>query len=139
MTMAEAKMVVEKFYKYFNALDFDKLFSLVSEDIAHEVNYDGVMTGKDEFIKYMKDSIELYQENVGNCVYMISDDGRNVTVKFIVNGKYIKTDKTMIPAKGQKYVLTVFNYFEIENNKIVKAQCFYDEKDMASQLKQTGD
>lgn len=63
--------------------------------------------------------------------------GRFVTAKFVVNGKYLKTDESKIPAKGQDYKLDVFNYFEIRNNEIIDAKCFFDESKLIEQYKKT--
>lgn len=130
-----SKRIIENLYNYFNKSDLDKMFSLVSENVSQEINNNGVKMGKEEIIKYQKYSREHYKEQVSNLVYMISDDGRYVSVKFVVNGKYLKTDESKIPATGQTFVLDVFNYFEIRNNQIVDVKCFYDEASLIKQYK----
>lgn len=130
-----SKTIIENFYRYFNNAELEKMVSLFSEDITHEINHGGIKRGKEEVFKHLKYSGEHYKEQVSDFVYMISDDGRYITVKFTVNGKYLKTDESNIPATGQNYVLDVFNYFEIKNDKIVDAKCFYDEAALMNQYK----
>lgn len=130
-----SKKIIENLYNYFNSSDLESLFSLVSENVSQEINNNGVKLGKEEIIKYQKYSREHYKEQVSNLVYMISDDGRYVSVRFVVNGEYLKTDESKIPATGQTYALDIFNYFEIRNNQIVDAKCFYDEASFIKQLR----
>lgn len=130
-----AKRIIENFYRYFNDSELEKLLSLISEDFTGEINHGGIKKGKEEVFKYFKYGCEHYKERVSNIAYMLSDDGRYVMVRFVVNGKYLKTDESKIPAMGQNYVLDVFNYFEIKNNQIVDSKCFYDEAALISQYK----
>lgn len=133
-----SKKIIENFYNYFNNSDLEKLFALISENVTHEINHNGVKMGKEEVIQCLEYSKEHYKEQVSNLVYMISDDARYVSVRFVVNGEYLKTDESKIPATGQTYVLDVFNYFEIRNNQIVDAKYFYDEASLIKQYKISG-
>lgn len=135
VTSEQSKAIIESFYHYFNTANLDKLFSLISEDIENEINYAEAMKGKEKAIKFIKYNMEHYDEHASDYTYMISDDGNHVAVKLKVTGKYIKTDQSNIPAIGQNYELTVFNYFEIKNNQIFKAKCYFDESELSRQLK----
>lgn len=125
--------IVADFYQFFNASELDKLFSLIDDDVIQEFNY--VKTfGKDNFIKFMTTSKINYDEQVGDYILMVSLDGRCATTYFKVKGKYNHTDDSALPANGQSYELMVINYFEIQNNKIVKGCCWFNEEDWVRQV-----
>lgn len=134
MNCKKAQEVVEDFYKYFNASELDKLFGLIDDNIVHQINYGKVMFGKDEFIKYVTSSLQHCEEQVTDCILMTSENNRSVAAKFTTKGKYLHADESAIPAKGQNYELSVINYFEIENGKIVNARCWYDENAWIQQV-----
>jgi steroid delta-isomerase-like uncharacterized protein len=134
MARVETLTTIQNFYQYFNASQLDKLYALVANNVVHEMNYGGAVAGKEAFIQFMQDSKKHYDEKVENIIMMVSEDGRHVSTKFKVKGKYLQTDVSNIPAKGQNYELTALNYFELENGKIVKAQCWYDEGDFKKQV-----
>lgn len=136
MSGQQSKTIIENFYHLFNSANLEKLFSLIADDIENEINYGGIMKGKAKAIEFMKYNMEHYDERVNECTYMISQDGRHITVKLNVSGKYIKTDQSNIPATGQRYELDVINYFEVENNQIIKAECYFDEPALFKQLRE---
>lgn len=135
MANQQSKTVIENFYHYFNNANLESLFSLIAEDIENQINFGEVMKGKNKAIEFMRYNMEHYDERANNYTYMVSDDGRYITVKLEVTGKYIKTDASNIPAIGQNYQLKVINYFEVENNQIIKAECYFDEAELFKQLK----
>lgn len=127
MSRAESQKIAAHFYQYFNASELDKLFLLISKDISHEINHGGIISGKDAFIDHITTNKKHYDEHVHDLIFMVSDDARYVAVKFNVRGKYILTDASQIPAKGQTYKLSALNCFEIENGQIIHATGWYDE------------
>lgn len=133
-TKENLQSIIENFYRYFNNEDLPSLLALIADDVTREINHDGVEKGKQNAAEYFTHSFEHYKEQVSDVLYMTSDDGRFVTAKFVVNGQYLKTDESGIPATGQKYKLDVFNYFEIRHNQIVDAKCFFDEAKLMEQL-----
>lgn len=130
----KTRQIIANFYKYFNASELDKLYSLISDDFEHELNYDGIEKGKKAFIKHIAANKMHFDEHIGNYTIMLSDDGHSATTKFIVKGKYISTDDSGIPANGQNYELDVINYFEIKNGLIVKGRAYFDQNAWASQM-----
>jgi steroid delta-isomerase-like uncharacterized protein len=136
MAREQSQKLVENFYNYFNALELDKIYTLVSDDVKHEMNNSGIEKGKAAFIEMMKKSTKHYREKVENVVYMVSDDGKNVATKFDFKGNYISTDESQIPAKNQPYQASAINYFEIENGKITYAACWFNEDDWKKQVSQ---
>ena len=90
--------------------------------------------GKDKFITFIAANKKNYKEHIDNYILMVSADGRYATTKFIVKGKYMSTDDSLLPATQQGYELEVINYFEIENNKIIKGSCWYNESEWLRQV-----
>lgn len=134
MSQQNSQKLIEDFYAAFNAKKIDKMVSFVSDDVVFDMNDEELQKGKEAFLNMIKDSVKNYQENVENVVYMVSKDGKHVATKFTFKGKYITTDKSNIPAKGQPYEATAFNYFDIENDKIISARCWYNQKDWLKQV-----
>ncbi|MBS0288168.1 MAG: nuclear transport factor 2 family protein [Proteobacteria bacterium] len=134
MLREKSQKLIEEFYKHFNAKDLDKMYAMLSDNVQHEMNDGGMQKGKAAFVKMIQDSTKNYQENVDNVIYMVSDDGKHVATKFTFKGKYISTDESNIPAKGQSYQANAINYFDIENGKIVTAMCWYNHQDWIKQV-----
>jgi len=65
---------------------------------------------------------------------MATCDGSSISAKLKVKGKYILTDDFSIPANGQYYELEVINYFELQDNKIIKGICWFNEDDFIRQI-----
>jgi steroid delta-isomerase-like uncharacterized protein len=134
MNKKVTEKLIHDFYDYFNRGEFDKIDALIANDFEHEINYDGIEKGKAAVMAYMKTSAQHYKEIIENYTLMMSEDGSSATTKFIVKGKYIATDASKIPAKGQEYQLEVYNYFEVKNGLFVKGRAFFNEKDFKEQV-----
>ncbi|HYF97644.1 MAG TPA: hypothetical protein VD770_01535 [Coxiellaceae bacterium] len=133
MSHLKIQEIVENFYRFFNASEFESLFSLIDDSMIHEINY--VQTkGKDKFIDFILKNKKHYDETVSDYVLMSSDDMNCLTTKFKVKGKYVHTDDSALPASNQDYELDVINYFEIKNNKIVKGLCWFNENEFIRQV-----
>jgi steroid delta-isomerase-like uncharacterized protein len=133
MTTAKTSEIIKNFYDYFNASDLEKLFSLIDDNFIHEINYVQSI-GKDEFVAYITANKKNYNEHISDYTLMISDDSRHATTKFTVKGKYLHTDETLVPAHGQVYELQAVNMFEIDNDKIIKGSCWFNENEWHRQM-----
>jgi steroid delta-isomerase-like uncharacterized protein len=134
MPKSETKKTIEQFYQYFNAREMDNLYALIADNVTHQINYHDELAGKEAFKSYMVENQHYFQEFVTDPIFMFSEDGHHATIKFTVKGKYLITDASKIPAHGQSYELVALNYFEVNNGKIVKARCWYDENDWKRQV-----
>ncbi len=135
MIKTSAEKIVENFYDYFNSSQLEKLYTLISDDITHEINYGGIEKGKAKFIEHIVLTKKHFDEKLYDFIFMTSKDDKSVTTRFKVKGKYIYTDPAFVPAKGQTYELTVMNYFEIEHGKIIAGRCWFDESEFEQQIK----
>lgn len=134
MIQSPAEKIVENFYHYFNSSQLENLYALISDDITHEINYGGIEKGKAKFIEHIVSTKRHFDEHLYDIIFMSSKDDKHVTTKFKVKGKYIYTDPTFIPANGQQYELSVINYFEIEQGKIITGKCWFDQHDFEGQI-----
>lgn len=132
-SVTETQHLIKNYYQWFNSSQLDKLETLIDKNIIHEINYKR-FSGKDNFIKFISENKKNYNEHIDNYILMISKDGRYATTKIKISGEYLHTDDSAIPAHGQHYTLSVLNYFEIKNNKIVKANAFYNEENWQEQV-----
>jgi steroid delta-isomerase-like uncharacterized protein len=133
MGQKNAKNLMSEFYKFFNEADLENLFSLISDDIIHEMNFDKT-EGKKAFIEYIKYATKHYHELVCDPIIMMSEDGKHGAALITVKGKYIKTDKSGIKAQNQPYILSVINYCEVENGLITKARAYFNESSWLDQI-----
>lgn len=133
--MTETKKLIETYYKAFNEKKFDTMVSLLSEDVIHDTNQGGRTTSKKEFIAFMKDMDQFYDENLTNFSILASDDGMRASAEFICNGIYKKSAEGLPPAKGQKYTLPVGCFFEVKNGKIARVTNYYNLQDWLKQVK----
>ena len=135
-TAQETQKIIKDFYDAYNAGKIINLAALIDDDhFVHQINYEKI-PGKDKFLQYIADNKKNYAEPIDHYILMTSTDGHYATTQFTLHGKYLHTDDSAIPAHGQQYTLAVMNFFEIENNKIVKASVWFDEKDWEKQVNQ---
>jgi len=128
------KKIISAFYKLYNAGNFEQLFELVADDVVHQFNFDEKIHGIEAFKDIIMTNSKHYDEKIESVDYMSNEDGSKITTKFIVNGLYKVTDSSGIPASNQMYTLTVFNYIEIKNGKIVKGHSLFDENEFQKQV-----
>jgi steroid delta-isomerase-like uncharacterized protein len=134
MSKETTQQVIEDYYACFNRKVYEAILPLIADRIKHSFNYENEEIGADKFKAAIISNMKHYDEQIGSYDLMISDDGRSVVTKFLLKGKYIVTDTSLIPASGQKYELEVFNYFEIDNGKIICGKAFFDEDSWRKQV-----
>jgi len=85
--------LIQRYYAAFNAGDMATFLSLLTEDVAHDINQGRRETGKAAFERFMQHMNRCYRENLTGIVVMVSDDGRRAAAEFIVNGEYMASDE----------------------------------------------
>ena len=126
--------LIEKYYKAFNKGDLITFLSLLSDDVVHDINQGTQQIGKEAFKKFMDHMNECYKERANDLVIMSTDDGDRAAAEFMIEGTYLKTDKGLPEAKGQKYQLPVGTFFTIKNNKITRVTNYYNLQDWLKQI-----
>lgn len=120
------KKLIENYFAVFNSGNTAAMLDLVDENIEHDINQGKTQVGKAKFAAFLDHMNECYKEELKDMVVMVSDNGRNGSAEFTVHGTYLKTDGTLPPAHGQKYVIRAGSFFEIQNNKVKRVSTYYN-------------
>ncbi len=107
----ENKSLIEKYYKAFNQQDVKGMLSCLHPHFSHDINEGSNKKGIESFENFLHYMNEHYLETLTDIVIM-SDGNSNYAAKFIVNGKYLKTDGDLPVAKGQTYKLPAATFFK---------------------------
>ena len=127
--------LIKTYYQAFNAQDMDTFFSLLTEDVVHEINQGNTEIGKQTFIQFMKEMNQYYQEEVVDLVVFSSKDSDRVAAEFYIEGKYLATCAGLPEARGQRYRLRVGAFFTIHEGKICRVTNYYNMKEWLAQVK----
>ena len=118
--------LIETYYKHFNDLQFDKMISLLDENVVHEVNEGAPQVGRETFAKFMGVMDLHYQEQVKDLHVFSTRDPQRFAAEFYIDGVYIKTQEGLPPARHQKYFIRVGAFFEVKNNMITRVTNHYN-------------
>lgn len=125
---------IRAYYDAFNAGDMDRFLSLLTEDVAHDINQGERQVGKAAFAKFMDHMNRCYKEELTEMVIMANEDGTRGAAEFIVNGTYLATDEGLPDANGQTYRLPAGAFFEIRDGKVARISNYYSLPDWISQV-----
>lgn len=129
-----AAAIIRAYYDAFNAGDMDRFLSLLTDDVAHDINQGARQTGKDAFAKFMDHMNRCYKEELTDMVIMVNEDGTRGAAEFIVNGTYLATDEGLPEANGQTYRLPAGAFFEIRDGKVARISNYYSLPDWIAQV-----
>lgn len=135
MTSESTIELLNRYYTAFNAGDRATFFSLLSEEVAHDLNQGGSETGIAAFREFMARMDRCYRERLEDLVLFASDDGTRGAAEFTVHGEYLATDDGLPEARGQTYVLPAGAFFQIEDGKIRRVTMYYN---LTEWLRQVG-
>ena len=130
--MSEA--LIRSYYDAFNSGHREAMLSLLTDDVAHDINQGGRETGKDAFRKFLAHMDRCYREQLADIVIMVSADGSRAAAEFTVHGTYLATDAGLPPASGQTYVLPAGTFFAIRDGKIARVTTHYNLADWSRQV-----
>lgn len=127
-------MILDTYYQAFNSGDRETMFSLLTEDVVHDLNQGGSETGIDAFRAFMERMDRCYQETLENIVVFESADGTRAAAEFNVRGKYLSTDEGLPEANGQTYLLPAGAFFTLREGKIARVTMYYNLQDWLRQV-----
>ncbi|WP_417670073.1 ketosteroid isomerase-related protein [Roseibium sp.] len=131
------RSLIEAYYAAFNAGDTNKMLSLVTDDIAHDVNQGERRSGKALFEAFNAHMTRCYKEELTDVVLFVNDEGARAAAEFIVNGCYLVTDEGLPEAAGQTYRLPAGTFFEVRDGKISRITTYYNLQDWIAQVEGT--
>lgn len=126
--------LVQAYYEAFNHQDWEGMLSLLTDDIAHDVNQGGRETGIDAFRAFLARMDRCYGEQVTQLVVMANSDGSRAAAEFVIEGEYKVTDGDFLPATGQRYTLPVGAFFDVRAGKIARVTNYYNLQDWLAQV-----
>ena len=134
--MREALDLIQRYYAAFNAGDMTTFLSLLTDDVAHDINQGQRQVGRDAFGKFMQHMNRSYRERLTDIVVMANDLGTRAAAEFIVNGEYLTTDEGLPPASGQHYRLPAGAFFDLRDGKVARVTNYYNLQDWIAQVGQ---
>jgi steroid delta-isomerase-like uncharacterized protein len=129
-----SEAVIHRYYDAFNRGDREAMLSLLTEDVAHDINQGGRETGRDAFRRFLAHMDRCYRERLEGIVVMASADGTRAAAELVVHGTYLATDEGLPPASGQTYVLPAGTFFELQGGKIARVTTCYNLADWCRQV-----
>jgi len=128
-------MTVHTYYQAFNAGDRETMFSLLADDVVHELNQGGSETGIDAFRAFMTRMDRCYRETLEDIVLFHSPDGSRAAAEFNVRGQYLATDEGLPEASGQTYLLPAGAFFTLrDDGKITRVTMYYNLQEWLRQI-----
>lgn len=132
--MTPTEDLIHRYYAAFNAGAWETMLSLLTEDVAHDINQGGRETGVEAFRAFLARMDASYSEQLADIVVMAAADGTRAAAEFTVHGTYKATDEGLPPATGQRYVLPAGAFFDIRGGRIARVSNFYNLADWLQQV-----
>ena len=126
--------IINRYYAAFNAGDMDGFFSMLTDDVVHDVNQGGREVGLAAFKTFMERMNRNYREQIVDLEVMYSADGTRAAAEFVVLGTYLNTDDGLPEAAGQTYRLPAGAFFELRGGKVSRVTNYYNLNDWLAQV-----
>lgn len=122
----KATEIVRTYYQAFNDKDWEKMLSLVDDNIQHDSNQGETRMGKELFKKFVEKMDVAYDEKLTDMIIMGESTDTRIAAEFVVNGIYKVAEEGLPAALGQKYVLPAGAFLEVKNGKITRVTTYYN-------------
>ena len=130
----ESVALVQRYYAAFNAGDMVGFLSLLTDDVAHDINQGKRESGKAAFANFMQHMNRCYREQLVDMVVMAIEDGTRAAAEFTVLGTYLNTDEGLPPASGQTYRLPAGAFFDLRDGRVARVSNYYNLPDWIAQV-----
>jgi steroid delta-isomerase-like uncharacterized protein len=124
--------IVTRYYEAFNRGDWDRMCSLLAEDVVHDLNQGERQIGRTAFRAFLARMERSYREQLRDIVVMAQ--GERAAAEYVVHGEYLATDEGLPPATGQTYVLPGGAFFEVRDGLIHRVTNYYNLQDWLRQV-----
>ncbi len=121
-----ATTLILDYYAAFNRGDWGAMLSLLTEDVAHDLNQGARETGCDAFAAFLARMDRSYREQLRDIVVMASPNGVRAAAEYVVHGEYLAADEGLPAAHGQRYVLPGGAFFAIHEGNIARVTNYYN-------------
>ena len=132
--MTETERLIRAYYEAFVRGDRDGMLSLLTEDVAHDVNQGERQAGKEAFRSFLGHMDHSYREGIEELAVMVDSTGSRAAAEFVVVGEYLKTDPGLPEAAGQRYRLPAGAFFEVAGGRIRRVTTYYNLQDWIRQV-----
>lgn len=126
--------MIDTYYEAFNAGDRETMFSLLTDDVVHDLNQGGTETGITAFRAFMERMDRCYRESLEDIVIFVSADGTRAAAEFNVRGKYLATDEGLPEANGQTYLIPAGAFLTLRDGKIARLTMYYNLQEWLRQI-----
>ena len=126
--------LIAAYYDAFNRGDREAMLSMLTDDVAHDLNQGARETGRDAFRAFLQRMDRCYGEQLRDIVVMVSADGLRAAAEYVVHGEYKVTDEGLPEAEGQRYVLPGGAFFDVRDGKIARVTNYYNLDDWIAQV-----
>lgn len=126
--------LIRRYYNAFNSGDWAIFFSLLTDDVAHDINQGGRETGINAFRTFIDRMNTSYREQIIDIVISVSENGQRAAAEYVVLGTYLKTDEGLPEANGQTYRLPGGAFFDIRDGKVARVSNYYNLQDWLRQV-----
>jgi steroid delta-isomerase-like uncharacterized protein len=134
MTQQTTRTLIADYYAAFNAGDMDRFLSMLTDDVAHDINQGGREAGREVFARFMQRMNRSYREQIVDIAIMVNEDGSRAAAEYVVLGKYLVADEGLPPAQGQSYRLPGGAFFEIREGLVARVTNYYNLEDWLKQV-----
>ena len=126
--------LIAAYYDAFNRGDREAMLSMLTDDVAHDLNQGARETGRDAFRAFLQRMDRCYGEQLRDIVVMVSADGLRAGAEYVVHGEYKVADEGLPEAEGQRYVLPGGAFFDVRDGKIARVTNYYNLDDWIAQV-----
>ena len=132
--MTDTAVIIRRYYDAFNLGDMETMLGCLSDDVVHDINQSGRVTGREPFRRFMERMTRCYRERLTDVVIFTTADATRAAAEYVVNGMYLATDAGLPPARGQTYVLPGGAFFTLKGDKITRVTNYYNLQDWMKQV-----
>ena len=129
-----AEEVIRRYCDAFNAMRWDEMLALLTDDVAHYPNQGALRTGKDAFAAFLAEMDRAYVERIEDLVILVDPSGARAAAEFTIRGTYRATQAGLPEATGQTYALPVGSFFALRGGLIARVTTYYNMQDWLRQV-----
>ncbi|MDX2201994.1 MAG: ketosteroid isomerase-related protein [Hyphomicrobiaceae bacterium] len=134
MAATQTIELIERYYRAFNAEDWDGMLACLADDVVHDVNQGSRREGKAAFRDFLGRMQHCYKERLDGIVVMADATGARAAAEFNVIGTYLEAEEGLPPANGQSYRLPGGTFFAVRDGLIARVTTYYNLTDWLTQV-----